>query len=237
MMNSGRTSRVSRPVTRDRGGTEQWAEKSVKMAEVTYSPYSPPPQRGNRRPFTAPNGVANANLIDAADIGSLVSRLARPNTSSARKAVLWSKPRKEYEYNYEVASSLKNPVLYWAQFPMLQKHYPGTWRAARSGELGTIINRLSKSTVASESRKEDCVTRRKVIEKVKEEAILADIGICDSLKSERPKPRFLPPLTSVQEQEKSQASGSITSAKAGQRMLDFDEPAESIPESAHQIDK
>lgn len=168
---SGRTS-----VTNIRSPTIiHWAEKSFKMAEITYSPYSP---RAHRPTSTTPC------QIDVDDVASMVSRLSRPNTSTARKAVLWSQPRREYEFNYEMSSNLRNPRHYWKQFPQLAKHYPGTWRVADRCELKGIISRLTVKTVASQARKEDCISRRRVIEKAREDAIKADIVYQQNLKEQ-----------------------------------------------------
>ncbi len=121
-----------------------------------------------KRPNTAPEQVT------VEDMSALVSRLSRPITSTARKATVYSAPRKEYEFEFQNKAVLPNPRFYWTKFPTLDKHYPGTWRTANPDEVEKIVERLTRPTVAHESRAEDCISRRNEIVRARAARLAAD---------------------------------------------------------------
>ena len=96
-------------------------------------------------------------------VADMVSRLSRPNTSTGRRAVLWSKPRREYEGDHNFHATIKEPTRYWTHFPGLPRHYPGTWATISTVQLQGLVDRLSRPTTASSARAEEIITRRKIV--------------------------------------------------------------------------
>ena len=124
----------------------------------------------HRRPRTAPPGI----IRHEDPVGfqppaifeiSVKDRLVRPNTATARKFVLWSSPRRQYEDRYESQAIIKDKTRVWENYPKIAYHYPGTWKVARKHEMEGIIERVNRPTVCSRNRTEESVTYRQGIEK------------------------------------------------------------------------
>ena len=122
------------------------------------------------RPYTAPEPLS------VSEVSSLVTRLYRPNTSTGRKAVLWSMPRQVWEENYTATAILASGET-WMRYEKLQKHYPGPWTVVPSAEEQKQLNeRMSKPTVSSACRASTCIQQRRYVERYKAAALAADIG-------------------------------------------------------------
>lgn len=138
----------------------------------TNRPFSPSMvQNYAPRPLTAPEHIS----VDS--VSSLVSRLTRPNTATAGKAVFWSTPRRRWEESYMVgASKLYKEGNHKVRYGHIQKHYPGPWTIFPSLQDQMYVNqRLSQPTVSSASRAEECISRRKFVEDFKAKNWAADI--------------------------------------------------------------
>ena len=123
------------------------------------------------RPCTAPE------TLSVNEVSNLVSRLYRPNTATGRKAVLWSQPRQEWEENYTATAILFAGDSYKLRYGKLQKHYPGTWTTAASGQEQCLLNeRLSRPTMSSAYRAGACGIQRRYVERFKAANIAADIA-------------------------------------------------------------
>ncbi|XP_041371141.1 uncharacterized protein LOC121384707 [Gigantopelta aegis] len=86
----------------------------------------------------------------------LFSCVDRPTTASSIRSKRWSRERSLYdEEHLENMEQFKHRPYMRHAYPELPKHYPGTWRVARSAELGTIVARLTKPTLASRIRAQD----------------------------------------------------------------------------------
>ena len=109
-------------------------------------------------------------------VDNLVTRLTKTNTTTAQKAVLWSVPRSEYEYQFKTTAHLKTRDCYWDRYTRISKHYPGSWRAESTQQVDAIVQRLSTPTYAHLRRADDNITRRRLIEEHRTRMTRLDIG-------------------------------------------------------------
>ena len=123
-------------------------------------------------------------------VDSLVTRLTKTNTTTAKKAVLWSAPRTEYEYQFKTTARLKTADSYWDRYGRLDKHYPGSWRVADSQQIAAILQRLSQPTYAQMRRADDNISRRRVIEAHRVRIATLDVGTPRDQLEALERPRF-----------------------------------------------